>query len=232
MSQAPQQLVFDLTLRSARDREDFLVSPSNETAVALIDRWPDWPGASALVMGPASSGKSHLANVWQTISHADLVCASNLEDCVVMRFQHDGAPAMIVEDLDRGISDERVLFHLLNQARETNRSILLTSRVAPGELAVDLPDLRSRLRALPVFEIAPPDDILLGAVLIKLFADRQLSIEPTVISHILRHMERSMAAANAVVSEIDRLALARQRKVSRATAAEALANMASAKDSA
>jgi chromosomal replication initiation ATPase DnaA len=227
MSQAPQQLTLDLTLRSARDREDFLVSPSNEAAVALIDRWPDWPGSSALVLGPASSGKSHLANVWQSISHADLMSASALDDTAVMRFQHDGAPALIVEDLDRGISNERVLFHLLNQARETSRSILLTSRIAPGDLLVDLPDLRSRLRALPVLEIAPPDDALLSAVLIKLFADRQLTIEPTVISHILRHMERSMAAANAVVTEIDRLALARQRKVSRATAAEALANIMS-----
>lgn len=227
MNEAPRQLVLDLTLRSARDRDDFLVSPSNQAAVALVDRWPEWPGASAVILGPASSGKSHLAHVWQSVSNAELIAAVALDDDMVRRFQHDGMPALIVEDLERGIGDERVLFHLLNQARETSRSILLTSRVAPGDLSVELPDLRSRLRALPVLEIAPPDDVLLGAVLIKLFADRQLSIEPTVISHILRHMERSLGAANAVVSEIDRLALARQRRVSRATAAEALANLAS-----
>jgi chromosomal replication initiation ATPase DnaA len=223
---APRQLVFDLALRAARDRDDFLVSASNASAVTLIDSWPDWPGASTLVLGPAASGKSHLANVWQARSNAQVFAASDIADATVHAFQDPALPALAIEDLDRGIGNERVLFHLLNQARETSRSILLTSRVAPGDLVVALPDLRSRLRALPVMEISSPDDALLSAVLIKLFADRQLSVDPPVISHLLRHMERSMASATTIVERIDHLALTRQRKVTRSLATEALAGTA------
>ena len=130
---------------------------------------------------------------------------------------------MLVEDLHAGIGDERALFHLLNLVREHKLSMLLTSSVPAGELDVSLPDLRSRLRALPFVTIAPPDEALLKAVLVKHFMDRQLVVEPHVIGHIALHMERSMEAAATIVAEIDRAAMASHRKVTRALAAEILA---------
>src|SRR5262249_7565030 len=117
---------------------------------------------------------------------------------------------------------ERALFHLLNLVREHKLSMLLTSRLPPGELEVALPDLRSRLRALPLVAISAPDEALLKAVLVKHFADRQLAVEHPVISYIALHMERSMEAAAAIVAEIDRRALATHRKVTRALAGEVL----------
>ena len=131
--------------------------------------------------------------------------------------------ALLVEDLHAGIADERVLFHLLNLVREHKLSMLLTSRTPPGELEVQLPDLRSRLRALPVVAIAPPDEVLLKAVLVKHFTDRQLAVEPDLIGYLASSMERSMEAAAAIVAEIDRAAMASHRKVTRALAAEVLA---------
>ena len=128
-----------------------------------------------------------------------------------------------MEDLHAGIANERVLFHLLNLVRERKLSMLLTSRIPPGELKVELPDLRSRLRALPVVAIANPDEALLKAVLVKQFADRQLTVEPHVVNHIALHMEQSMQAAATVVAEIDRTAMSTHRKVTRALAAEVLA---------
>ena len=133
--------------------------------------------------------------------------------------------ALLVEDLHDGVANERVLFHLLNLVREHRLSMLLTSRVPPGELDVRLPDLRSRLRALPLVSIARPDEGLLKAVLVKHFSDRQLAVEPHVISHLALHMEQSMEAAADIVAEIDRLAMASHRKVTRALAAEALARL-------
>jgi chromosomal replication initiation ATPase DnaA len=132
------------------------------------------------------------------------------------------AGALLVEDLHGGIGNQRVLFHLLNLVREHKLSMLLTSRLAPGEMEVSLPDLRSRLRALPVVTIEPPDEALLKSVLVKHFADRQLTVEPHVISYIALHMEQSMEAAAAIVAELDRHALASHRKVTRALAAEIL----------
>jgi chromosomal replication initiation ATPase DnaA len=221
MTAAPRQLVLDLAHRQALGAEDFLVSSSNAAAVELIDRWPDWPHPACVVVGPKGSGKSHLANVWRLRSSANLLAAGALTDAAVAALQDRSA--LVVEDLDRGIADEQALFHLLNRARESILSVLLTSREAPGELVLRIPDLRSRLRALPLVELHAPDETLLKAVLVKLFCDRQLNVEPAVIDYLGLRMERSMEAASRVVVAVDRLALAMHRKVTRPLAAEALA---------
>ena len=219
MTGAPAQLVLDLAHRPALGAADFLVSASNQAAADIVDRWPDWPHASVLVVAPAGAGKTHLASVWRLKSGAARLEAAALAEADVGR----AAGALLVENLHAGIGDERGLFHLLNLVREHKLTMLLTSRRPPGELDVGLPDLRSRLRALPVVAIAPPDEALLKAVLVKHFADRQLAVEPHVISHIALHMEQSMQAAAAIVAEIDRAAMASRRKVTRALAAEVLA---------
>jgi len=219
MTGASRQLLLDLAQRPALGAEDFLVSASNQAAADMIDRWPDWPLASIMVVAPARAGKTHLANVWRLKSGASRLEAAALCEEDVARANG----ALLVEDLHSGIGNERALFHLLNLVREHRLSMLLTSRVPPGELDVRLPDLRSRLRALPLVGIDRPDEGLLKAVLVKHFSDRQLAVEPHVINHLALHMEQSMAAAADLVAEIDRLAMASHRKVTRALAAEALA---------
>lgn len=217
----PEQLVLDLPHRPALGLEDFLVGASNAAAVSLIDGWPDWTTRAAVVTGPPGSGKSHLTNVWLLKSGALSIPACELSEDAIAAIERTGALA--VEDLDRGIADERVLFHLLNLTKEKSYALLATSRTAPGDLVVGLPDLRSRLRALPLVRIDPPDNDILKAVLVKLFADRQLTPDPHVISHLALHMERSFEAALQLVEACDQLALSRQRRVSRMIASEALA---------
>jgi chromosomal replication initiation ATPase DnaA len=216
---AARQLVLDLAQRPALGAEDFLISRSNRAAAEVIDRWPDWPSPCVVVVAPPRAGKTHLANVWRLRSGAVRLEAKSLSEKHVA----ETAGAVLVEDLHAGIGEERALFHLLNLVREHKRSMLLTSRCLPGELDVRLPDLRSRLRALPVAAIDPPDEVLLKAVLVKHFADRQLAVEPHVIGYIALHMEQSMEAAASVVAAIDRAAMAAHRKVTRALAAEILA---------
>jgi chromosomal replication initiation ATPase DnaA len=219
MPSAPQQLVFVLPHRAAMGREDFLVSQSNAQAVALLDRWPDWPVGAAVLVGPKGSGKTHLANVWMLRSGASIFQAARIsrEDVPAIA----SAGAAIIENVTR-LADEAALFHLLNLVREQRLQLLLTTDTAPGDLAITLPDLSSRLKALPFAAIAAPDDALLRAVLVKLFADRQLSVEPYIIDYVLVRMERSMSAAQRLVAEVDRQALVLQRRVTRAIAAGAL----------
>jgi len=218
MIDTPGQLVLDLPHRPALEAADFLVSRSNQAAADFIDRWPDWPQPCALVVAPAHAGKSHLANVWRLKSQAARLDAGRLGEADIAWT----GSALLVEDLHGGIGHERVLFHLLNLARERRMTMLLTSRVPPGELEVALPDLRSRLRALPIVTIDPPDEALLKAVLVKHFADRQLDIDPKVLTYLALHVERSLAAAAAAVAAIDRAALATGRKISRQLVMEVL----------
>ena len=226
MSTASEQLLLDLPHRAALGVHDFLISPSNRAAADMIDLWPHWPQASVAVVAPPHAGKTHLGNVWRLKSGAARLEAPALcEADVPAAASHR---ALLVEDLHAGIADERALFHLLNLVREHKLSMLLTSRTPPGELEVRLPDLRSRLRALPLVAIEPPDEALLKAVLVKHFSDRQLVVEPGVIAYIALRMERSMEAAATLVAEVDRAAMAAHRKVTRALAAEVLAHVAGA----
>jgi chromosomal replication initiation ATPase DnaA len=224
MQSTPRQLALDLPHRSALGIDDFLLAPSNAAAIALIDRWPDWPHWGAIVVGPAGSGKSHLAHLWQARSGAARIAALDIGEAEVRAIEH-GQP-LAIEDVDRGIRSEQVLFHVLNLARQMRGTVLLTSRLAPGDMTIALPDLRSRLRALPVTQIEAPDETLLAGLLIKLFADRQLVVEPHVVSYITRHMERSTEAAARIVDIADRLSLESKRRVTRAIAATAIGRQA------
>jgi chromosomal replication initiation ATPase DnaA len=221
VSSGTDQLTLDLPHRAALGAHDFLIGACNRAAADMIDLWPDWPQASVAVVAPAHAGKTHLASVWRLKSGAARLEAKALREADVPAATAHGA--VLVEDLHAGIADQRALFHLLNQVSEHKLSMLLTSRVPPGELPASLPDLRSRLRALPMVTIDPPDETLLKAVLVKHFTDRQLSVEPGVIAYIALRMERSMESAATLVAAIDRAALAAHRKVTRALAAEVLA---------
>jgi chromosomal replication initiation ATPase DnaA len=219
MPTMPEQLVFELPHRAAMGLEDFLVSDSNAAAVALIDRWPDWPVGAAVLVGPRGSGKTHLATVWQLRTGATAHGAASLTRDNVPAVASAGA--VIIENIET-LTDEAALFHILNLVREQRLQVLLTTDTAPGDLKIALPDLHSRLKALPLASIEAPDDALLRAVLVKLFADRQLSVEPHIVDYVLVRMERSMSAAERFVAEADRQALVLQRRVTRAIAAAAL----------
>lgn len=216
----PRQLAFDLDFRAALGREDFLVSPVNAAAVATIEDWQRWPQRAHAVAGPPGSGKSHLVEVWRTLSEAIRLDAGALCEAHVGQATETGAVA--VEDIDRGIGEQRVLFHLFNLAREGRLALLVTTHALPGEIEIALPDLRSRLRAMALTRIEPPDEGLLRALLVKLMADRQLEVAPRVIEYVIPRMERSADAARRFVREVDRQALAARREVTVPLAREVL----------
>jgi chromosomal replication initiation ATPase DnaA len=217
----PRQIPLSLPHRAALDRADFLVGAANAAAIALIDRWPDWPARSVLLAGPIGSGKSHLVEISRAASGAGVAAASDLAPADAETLLAAGAVA--IEDLHAGPLDEAALFHLLNLAHERKAAVLMTSRVWPSALPLALPDLASRLRAAQPVELAEPDDDLLRRVLTKLFADRQLIVDRSVIEFILTRMERSLEAASLIVDRLDKDALAEGRAITQRFAAEALA---------
>lgn len=224
---APRQLALALGHAESFSRDDFLQGPSNAEALALIERWPDWPGRAVALVGPEGSGKSHLAAIWANAAGARFISAHALEEADIPAALATGA--LVVEDAvpDTG---ERALFHLLNLARSDEAYVLLTGCIAPAAWAVRLPDLASRLRAIPVVSVASPDDALFRSVLVKLFTDRQIKVDESLISYLATRIERSFAAARAAVDTLDREALRRQRSITRAFAAEVFRGNGSGED--
>jgi len=216
-----EQLVLDLGHRSAHGVEDYLVAPCNQDAVAWLDRWPDWPGPALALHGPAACGKTHLAHIWMNRSGAQLLSAGELSELALDRVMAQGHN-VIVDDAGSGI-DERALLHLYNMIGEAGGNLLLAGRMPPSRWMVGLADLRSRLNAAPAVAIGRPDDALIGAVLVKLFGDRQLPVDGEVLAYVLARMERSFAAARSLVAALDRAALAAHRRITIPLAREVMA---------
>lgn len=216
----PRQLALALPHAERLSRDDFLEGEGNAAALALIDRWPDWPNRVMLLAGPEGCGKSHLATIWSERAGARVISAQALTRELVPSSLATGA--LVVEDIDRGEPDEPALFHLMNLARQDDAHLLMTSCIAPAAMAVGLRDLMSRLRAVPVIDVAPPDDALLRALIVKLCADRQMLVDESLVGYLATRIERTFAAARQAVDLLDREGLRLGRPVTRQLAAELL----------
>lgn len=215
-----RQLAFDLPSGEAFRRADFYASPANAQALAVVEAWQDWPSGKLVLVGPEGAGKTHLAHIWATLAGAEVISATKLAESDL----HDLAQGPVaVEDADQIAGDrqaEVALFHLHNLLK--GRGLLVTAASPPRDWRLGLPDLLSRMQAASVAQLNPPDDLLLSAVLIKLFADRQIVVPPNLISYLVSRMDRSIAAAREWVKFLDARALALGRPVTRALAAEVL----------
>ena len=220
MKPFPKQLTLDLPIETRYGREDFLVSPSNARAWDMFESWPKWPVRVLLLLGPTGSGKSHLGAIWAAQTGARTLPAGQLPLADLPGLAR--APAIFLEDADRARGVENELFHLLNLVRESSASLVITARLWPDSWELVTRDLVSRLRLAPAVEIGEPDDALVRAVLVKLFVDRQLVVDTSVVEYLAVRIERSLDAARAIVEALDQEALARGRAITRPVAAEVL----------
>lgn len=209
------QLILPLETRPALGREDFIVAPGNREAVAFIDSFPDWPAPAAALVGPAGSGKSHLAAAWAARANARTIDAAAIDDDAL------GFAAIVVENMGVTRPDaarDAVIFALL----ERGAIVLLTGREAPSQWSATIPDLVSRYRALLTFQLWETDDALLAALARKLFGDKQLAVPDAVIEQMVRSLERSPEAVRDFVARADAKAFAEKRPVTVALVRELL----------
>ena len=216
------QLVMPFGLSTSYEAADFIRGASNSDALTLIERWPDWPYSIVLVHGPKSSGKTHLAHAFAARSRASFIAPERIGSRVADQLLI-GNHAWVVDGVEE-VRDAAALAQLINLARARGDHLLLTARAAAADLPITLPDLRSRLLALPAVALDAPDDALLMGVLAKHFADRQLRIAPEVLQLAAQHIERSYEAAHAFVRAMDGLSLARGRAITVSLVREVLKN--------
>jgi chromosomal replication initiation ATPase DnaA len=218
----PRQLPLDLAHQPGFSRDELVVSPSNQAAVSLIDRWPDWPANLMVIAGPPGSGKSHLASIWARKADAFAIDTSDPHAIAA------AAPLglnLLIDGIGEAQIDENALFHAINATRAAEKHLLITSRSWPTQWNLKLPDLLSRIKSAPMVEIAEPDDDLLSGVIVKLFADRQIDVEPMVVRFLVSRIERSLDTAQDVVTRIDHAALESKGKITRQMAASVLTEM-------
>jgi chromosomal replication initiation ATPase DnaA len=223
-----RQLAFDLPVGEAYRRADFFISPANAEALSCVEAWRDWPAGKMLLIGPIGAGKTHLAHLWAETAGAKIIAARNLLGYDLPMLARS---PVAVEDADliaQNREAETALFHLHNLMAAQGQGLLVTAASPPRDWGLCLPDLKSRLQAASLVSLAPPDDALLSAVLVKLFADRQITVPPNLISFLILRMDRSIAAARDLVAILDARALAMGRPVTRTLAAEVLDSYAEA----
>lgn len=204
------QLPLAFEAKRSYARADFVPGAANESALAFIDAWPQWPARACAVWGPKGSGKTHLAQIWRARAEAHVLPAALEVDLVATLRAGD---AFVVDDADL-VEGGAALFHLLNFVNQTGGWLLMTGVEAPPRWPTRVPDLHSRLTALPGVSLQAPDEALLARVLLKLFADRQLKLPEVLIDYLVPRLRRSFADAERIVVLIDTLALQQKRNVS------------------
>ena len=219
MASPPRQIPIPLGHQPVYDRDSFIVGDANRAALQLIEKWPGWPAPVVILTGPPGSGKTHLAHIWTSQAGGLLISADDFSQSNA-RLTVTGPTAIDGVDMDN--IPAKALFHLMNMAAEAATTLLLTSRTPVADWQVNLPDLNSRLRLAAPAELTAPDDALLRQVMVKLFTDRQLFIDKSVVDYILVRMERSLASASRIVSAMDQAALSAGRRITRPLAADVL----------
>ena len=218
------QLALDLAPAPDYSEAAFCITDANAMAYKAVQRWPQWRMGHLLLLGPAGSGKTHLARIWSARAGAVGLAVDQIG--AALKQVQRGA-AVLLEDVHEG-ADEDGLFHLLNRAAgDAGVTVLMTAARPPGDWPIGLPDLASRLAAAETAVLHEPDDDLLRQVMEKLLRDRRTPIKPGVLEYLLARMERSVDYARALTAWLDRQALARKGPVTRTLAREGLAALSS-----
>ncbi|MEO1561877.1 MAG: hypothetical protein AAFR98_00440 [Pseudomonadota bacterium] len=216
----PDQLVFDLPIETAFDREDYFVSDANALVVEQVRDWKNWVNGRLVLCGPTGSGKSHLASIWASDVEAEIVMPNEVSDWRPKAF----ARPVMIDPVDADISEQSLLF-LLNAMKEKALPVLCVMDTPPARSAIVLPDLKSRLEASSLAELKAVDDGLIGAVLLKLMDERQLIVDPDVVAFALKHAERDLTAVKKLVEMLDRLSLQHKKAVTKRLVSDAIAKL-------
>lgn len=195
--------------------ESYIPTDSNKDALDWINKWPNWGKGIynniAYLFGEKSSGKTHLAKIWQAKSGAVFVTNRLLQGQLYFDDETNG---YILEDMENFAEQEKLLFNFLNYIINSKKFLLITSNSAPSKIEFHLPDLKSRINSFLAIKIKKPDENMIGQILLKYFADRQISVSSNVINYLIHRIDRSYKNISDVAEKLDKVSLLQHRKIS------------------
>lgn len=206
------QLLLQLEALPSFAAADFVADASNEEALRWLAAPRRWPDGRLLLAGPPGTGKSHLLHATAAAQGWTLLRGPDLR----------GLP----EAPTRGVAldeadlpgEEAALLHLMNACAEARLPLLMAAPQPPSRWRVALADLRSRLAATAVAQLDEPSDALLDALLAKHQADRQMQLDPGLLTILRRRLPRRAAVMAEAVARLDRASLIAGRRLTRAAA--------------
>ena len=193
---------------------DFVVGAGNKNAYEFLIAGDEWPSSVTVLFGEAKSGKTHLAEIWAQKHGAKRLSVANWPDYLETN--------VLIENGDSLWMGETELFNLLNQAMRESYRVLITANMHPNLWPLRTNDVRSRLRLAHNLEIEALDDAHLMQLFVKLFDDRQIQVDPSLISYLLPRMERSPSFVVKLVEKMDEMALSRGKPITKRLASDAL----------
>ena len=209
-----KQLYFEMPNKSALGIEDYMITDSNNFAFDLIIKMVKGEINFGLISGPPYSGKTHLSKILvkNTINYKSLYIDRDYQN-ILDKFE--SSDILILENIDKVKYDksEQDLFHIINLVKESNKKLLMTSRKSISEIDLSLEDLKSRLNSILEAKINEPDDQLMELILIKIFNDKQLKINPNVIDFLMSRLVRSYESINLFIEKIDKFSLERGKNI-------------------
>ena len=198
--------------------KDFFISPKNEIAFNMVQKWPDWNSQLIYIYGPDKCGKTLISSLWKKKSKAIF-----LDDIKLNGFKKNNIDIediknqnWIIDDIEYFIKkgyDEKIL-NLINIILSVKDSfILITSKIPPKFLSTQIADLLSRLSSSLVIEVFQPDNELLSRIIEKYLNERSISINKKNLDYIILRIERSYEKALEIAKKIDRQSLESHVKI-------------------
>ncbi|MGE0594785.1 MAG: chromosomal replication initiator DnaA [Hyphomonadaceae bacterium] len=214
-----QQRLFEFRM-GERSPDTLVVAEANRDAARLLTQWTAWPGGALALVGPPGAGKTHLALAWTLETGARQISPRAAPDDAAAIFDASGGRVLI--DNADGPHDEATLWRVLDLARARGGAALLVGATAPAEWGAALPDLRSRLAALPVARLGEPDEALLEVVLRRICREQFIHLSDDAARYLAVRMPRTFAAARQVAAALDADLVKGARPVALSAARKAL----------
>ena len=209
-----KQLYFDMPDKTALGIEDYIITESNSFAFDLISRMIKGEINQGVISGPSFSGKTHLSKILiKNIGSNESLYIDRDYKKIIEKV--GSSNLIVIENIDKVLEDksEEDLFHIINFTKENDKKLLMTSCKSISNIEFKLEDLKSRLNAILEAKIMQPDDELMKLVLIKIFNDKQLLINPNVINFLKSRLERSYKSINDFIKKIDKFSLEKGKKI-------------------